>query len=87
MMDDDDGKQMSKVIRIDDALIKDHPGEMVRGTDVAVLNAMLDAEADLVEWLVHHNTERPHLGYRNVGRRPIETVMLFVSQEGYADSL
>ncbi|WP_267931636.1 DDE-type integrase/transposase/recombinase, partial [Cereibacter sphaeroides] len=33
-------------------------------------------------WLVHYNTERPHLGYRNMGRRPIETVMLFVSQEG-----
>ena len=26
--------------------------------------------------------ERPDLGYRNMGRRPIETVMKFVSQEG-----
>jgi len=24
----------------------------------------------------------PHLGYRTLGRRPIETVMSFVSQEG-----
>ena len=39
-------------------------------------------QADLNEWLVFYNTKRPHLGYRNMGRRPIETVMSFVSQEG-----
>jgi transposase InsO family protein len=39
-------------------------------------------QEDLDEWLVHYNTERPHLGYRNQGRRPIETIKLFVSQEG-----
>ena len=39
-------------------------------------------QADLDAWLVHYNTKRPHLGYRNMGRRPIETVMSFVSQEG-----
>lgn len=39
-------------------------------------------QTDLDAWLVHYNTERPHLGYRNMGRRPIETVMSFVSQEG-----
>lgn len=38
-------------------------------------------QADLDAWLVHYNTERPHLGYRNQGRRPIETVNMFVSQE------
>ena len=38
--------------------------------------------ADLDISLVHYNTERPHLGYRNMGRRPVETVMSFVSQEG-----
>ena len=27
-------------------------------------------QADLDAWLVHYNTERPHLGYRNMGRRP-----------------
>ena len=37
---------------------------------------------DLDAWLVHYNTERPHLGYRNQGRRPLETIKLFVSQEG-----
>ena len=39
-------------------------------------------QADLDEWLVHYNTERPHLGYRNLGRRPVKTVMSFVRQEG-----
>jgi hypothetical protein len=32
-------------------------------------------------WLVHYNTERPHQGYRNRGRRPIETIELFLSQD------
>jgi transposase InsO family protein len=39
-------------------------------------------QADLDLWLRHYNTERPHLGYLNMGRRPVETVMSFVSQEG-----
>ncbi len=39
-------------------------------------------QAELDAWLVHYNTKRPHLGYRNMGRRPIETVMNFVTQEG-----
>jgi hypothetical protein len=43
---------------------------------VAALQAELDA------WLHHYNTERPHLGYRNMGRRPLDTVMQFVNQEG-----
>jgi transposase InsO family protein len=39
-------------------------------------------QADLDAWLVHYNRERPHLGYRNQGRRPWETVELFVRQGG-----
>ena len=39
-------------------------------------------QQDLDQWLVHYNTQRPHLGYRNQGRRPFETIKLFVSQEG-----
>ena len=31
-------------------------------------------QADLDAWLHHYNHERPHLGYRNQGRRPWETV-------------
>ena len=38
--------------------------------------------ADLDAWLVHYNTERSHLGYRNMGRRPTETVMNFLRHEG-----
>ena len=40
-----DEKTMGQVIQIDEARIRDHLGEMVRGT-VETLNAMLDAEAD-----------------------------------------
>lgn len=39
-------------------------------------------QADLDAWLVHYNRERPHLGYRNQGRRPWETIQRFVTQEG-----
>lgn len=30
-------------------------------------------QEDLDKWLYHYNHERPHRGYRNQGRRPIET--------------
>jgi hypothetical protein len=36
-------------------------------------------QADLDRWLVHYNTERPHLGYRNMGKRPIDTVNAYLS--------
>ncbi len=39
-------------------------------------------QADLDAWLVHYNRERPHLGYRNQGRRPWETTDSFVRQAG-----
>jgi transposase InsO family protein len=39
-------------------------------------------QADLDAWLHQYNHERPHLGYRNQGRRPWETVERFVRQEG-----
>lgn len=39
-------------------------------------------QADLDAWLHHYNHERPHLGYRNQGRRPWETVEMFVRQGG-----
>ncbi len=48
MNDDVKGKDMGQVIRIDEARIKDHLGEMVRGTVEEALNAMLDAEADVL---------------------------------------
>ena len=39
-------------------------------------------QADLDARLRHHNHERPHLGYRNQGRRPWETAERFARQEG-----
>ena len=39
-------------------------------------------QADFDTWPHHDNTERPNLGYRNMGRRPIDTIMQFVNQEG-----
>ena len=45
-MEDDNTKAMGKVIRIDESQIRDHLGEMVRGTVEETLNSMLDAEAD-----------------------------------------
>ena len=41
-----DEKPMGQVIQIDEARIRDHLGEMVRGTVEETLNAMLNAEAD-----------------------------------------
>ena len=41
-----DEKPMGQVIQIDEARIRDHLGEMVRGTVEETLNSMLDAEAD-----------------------------------------
>ena len=31
-------------------------------------------QRDLDEWLYYYNRERPHQGYRNMGRRPIEKI-------------
>jgi hypothetical protein len=39
-----DEKPMGQVIQIDEARIRDHLGELVRGTVEETLNAMLDAE-------------------------------------------
>jgi transposase InsO family protein len=36
-------------------------------------------QADFTVWLTHYNTERPHLGYRNRGKRPIDTVNAYLS--------
>lgn len=33
-----------------------------------------ELQVDLDRWFQHYNYERPHRGYRNLGRRPIETV-------------
>lgn len=35
-----------------------------------------ELQVDLDRWLDYYNNERPHRGYRNMGRRPIETIEL-----------
>jgi hypothetical protein len=35
-------------------------------------------QADLDAWLLSYNTERPHHGYRNMGRRPIDTINYYI---------
>jgi transposase InsO family protein len=35
-------------------------------------------QKDLDKWLKFYNQERPHQGYRNLGKRPIDTVQKFV---------
>lgn len=37
-------------------------------------SSMEELQQDLDEWLHNYNYERPHRGYRNMGRRPIETI-------------
>nr|WP_321526610.1 hypothetical protein [uncultured Cohaesibacter sp.] len=46
MAEDRDDRVMDNVIQIDEGRIRDHLGEMVRGTVEEALNAMLDAEAN-----------------------------------------
>jgi transposase InsO family protein len=51
----------------------------LRGTFYESVAAL---QTDLDEWLRFYNEERPHLGYRNLGRRPLETVCLFLQGKG-----
>ena len=41
-----------------------------------------ELQKDLDSWLEHYNIKRPHRGYRNMGRRPIETIELGKAQRG-----
>ena len=36
-------------------------------------------QTDFDRWLVHYNTDRPHRGYRNMGRRPIDTINAYLN--------
>ena len=45
MKEENEGRPMGQVIKIDEARIRDHLGEMVRGTVEETLNATLSAEA------------------------------------------
>ncbi|WP_185970146.1 integrase core domain-containing protein, partial [Tepidimonas alkaliphilus] len=45
-----------------------------------VCTELVELQRDLDAWLHHDNHERPHLGYRNNGRTPYQTVQRFVQQ-------
>lgn len=34
-------------------------------------------QQNLDQWLHHYNYERPNQGYRNMGKRPIDTIQSF----------
>jgi YD repeat-containing protein len=36
-------------------------------------------QQDLDTWLTYYNTERPHVGYRNQGKRPMDTVSCYLA--------
>lgn len=42
-----------------------------------LFESVAQLQADLDAWLLHYNTERPHQGYRNLGRRPLDTILAF----------
>jgi transposase InsO family protein len=55
--------------------------EFLRTAMRTTLYTSTDAlQADLDTWLVHYNEERPHRGYRNMGKRPIETIRAFAAR-------
>jgi transposase InsO family protein len=39
-------------------------------------------QTDLDAWLVEYNTQRPHQGYRNRGKRPIDVIQDYLQQRG-----
>lgn len=39
-----------------------------------------DLQADLDDWFRHYNTERPHRGYRNMGKRPMDTIQDYLNK-------
>ncbi len=64
-MDKKDDKQMGEVIRINEARIRDHSGEMVRGAVEETLNTMFDAEADQLCGAARYDRNSANLHYKN----------------------
>jgi transposase InsO family protein len=38
-------------------------------------------QKDLDKWIKFYNNERPHQGYRNMGKRPVDTIKKFVKND------
>ena len=45
-----------------------------------IYTSISDLQDELDLWLTHYNYERPHRGYRNLGKRPFDTVNNFISK-------
>ncbi len=45
-----------------------------------IYTSISDLQDELDLWLTHYNYERPHRGYRNLGKRPFDTVNIFISK-------
>jgi len=43
-----------------------------------IYTSIYDLQDELDLWLTHYNYERPHRGYRNLGKRPFDTVNNFI---------
>jgi len=41
--------------------------------------SVAELQADLDAWLLYYNQERPHQGYRNMGKRPLDTINEFLA--------
>lgn len=82
MIDDKKDGAMGQVIQIDEGRIRDHLGEMVRGTVEEALNAMLDAEADQLcgagryERALHTKAGEVKLKVPKLRRQTFETAII-----------
>jgi hypothetical protein len=61
------------VERFDRSVLDEFSREVCRERFYDIVEAL---QTDLDHGLVYYNTERPHQGYRNQGRRPVETIQL-----------
>jgi hypothetical protein len=74
-----DGNPMGQVIQIDEVRIRDHLGEMVRGTVEETLNAMLDAEADQLCGASHYERGWLAVGGLNAALARVFATCVFLS--------
>jgi len=51
-----------------------------------IVETVEEFQTYLDAWSVHSSTERPHQGYRNMGRRPIDTIFSFSGKDVREDA-
>jgi len=53
--------------------------EFIRGAKGDSLHGPIEIiQNELDKWLYHYNYERPHRGYRNMDKRPIDTIKKYM---------